>query len=380
MKEINLNNYEAFFLDYCEKRLSAVEVAELILFLEHHPELRSELEEYEEIRLTEEKSALSIDPGKISFPRRITAGNCEDYFISSIEGQLSAAEQEQLELFLIQHPEYKRDYELYKLTILPKEEDNIVLNTAGLYQIMEGGMQVDHPVKEKRRRFMIIKMPAYAYLAAAASVVLLVAIWFFISTQDQHGSVLAGRSNYVPTTEDPNPVAGAQVLNKAVVKSAGKKTDTPASRRHEIKSYRPNAVDETAAAENVLAISPLSALPAYTYQTLGMAAPREPEPVMALVQLPVTANTISGPARGEQEFPNLGRFAVSKILPGLEPEVLAGKEKTHIGLAITKMAVRTFNRFSGRKIKIRENFDESGTLVSYAINSGSFEYAHALNH
>ena len=51
MKKINKHNYEAFFLDYYEKNLSTEEVAELMLFLENHPNLKEEFEDYEEIIL-----------------------------------------------------------------------------------------------------------------------------------------------------------------------------------------------------------------------------------------------------------------------------------------------------------------------------------------
>ena len=41
---INQNNYEAWFLDYYEKQLSAEQVAELFLFLEQHPLLKEEFD------------------------------------------------------------------------------------------------------------------------------------------------------------------------------------------------------------------------------------------------------------------------------------------------------------------------------------------------
>ena len=43
---INLHNYEAFYLDYAEGNLSAEVVTELILFMEEHPLLKVELDHF----------------------------------------------------------------------------------------------------------------------------------------------------------------------------------------------------------------------------------------------------------------------------------------------------------------------------------------------
>ena len=51
MEKINLNNYEAFFLDYAEGNLPAEQVAMLEDFLNTHPHLRKELEQFDMITL-----------------------------------------------------------------------------------------------------------------------------------------------------------------------------------------------------------------------------------------------------------------------------------------------------------------------------------------
>ena len=51
---INRHNYESFFLDYYEKKLSAVDVAELLIFLEKNYDLKDVFEEYENVLLDKE--------------------------------------------------------------------------------------------------------------------------------------------------------------------------------------------------------------------------------------------------------------------------------------------------------------------------------------
>lgn len=53
MSKINIHNYEAFFLDFAEGNLSAADIQELEAFLFLHPELRSELEAFDPISITD---------------------------------------------------------------------------------------------------------------------------------------------------------------------------------------------------------------------------------------------------------------------------------------------------------------------------------------
>ena len=50
---INLNNYEAYFLDYHEGSLSPALVKELMEFISQHPELKEEFETFEPVALTD---------------------------------------------------------------------------------------------------------------------------------------------------------------------------------------------------------------------------------------------------------------------------------------------------------------------------------------
>jgi hypothetical protein len=42
--EIDINNYESVLIDYFDGNLNALEVAEVLLFLEQHPEIKNEFE------------------------------------------------------------------------------------------------------------------------------------------------------------------------------------------------------------------------------------------------------------------------------------------------------------------------------------------------
>jgi hypothetical protein len=51
MNRINFSNYEAWLLDYAEGNLSAEDTAELLLFMEQHPELQTDVDNLMEFTL-----------------------------------------------------------------------------------------------------------------------------------------------------------------------------------------------------------------------------------------------------------------------------------------------------------------------------------------
>ncbi len=119
MEKITRNNYEIYFLDYYEGNLSAEKQAELFLFLEKHPDLRNEFEGFEMEPLP------SVD---ISFDEKenlkrgiITKANYQHYLIAKIEGDLTKDELHELNKFLFQHPEYKKEEKLFEYTKLAPE-------------------------------------------------------------------------------------------------------------------------------------------------------------------------------------------------------------------------------------------------------------------
>ena len=82
--DINIHNYEAFFLDYHEVNLSPQQVADLLLFIEQHPQFKEEFESFENIQL-EVSDAKFITKSLLKHNTNIS----EDMLINSIEGFFS---------------------------------------------------------------------------------------------------------------------------------------------------------------------------------------------------------------------------------------------------------------------------------------------------
>ena len=119
MSKIDIQNYEAFYLDYLEGNLVMEDVAQLLLFLEGNPELKSELEQTGLVELPIDDELVL---NKRNLIRNIDEENVEEFIIADLESQLKPEDESELREFLIRSPETKTLANRYKKTILRPDE------------------------------------------------------------------------------------------------------------------------------------------------------------------------------------------------------------------------------------------------------------------
>ena len=163
---INTNNYEAFFLDYYENRLQPEQTAELLVFLEAHPELKEEFESFEMITLPDEPvlfySKNQLKKKELRPTSNISSLNYEQWLVAELENDLSATETDELKQFISNNPAVKLELNLLKKTkLLPGNilfEDKRSLKRGGL--------------------LLIFQHEIYKALAIAALLLLFIGIYF----------------------------------------------------------------------------------------------------------------------------------------------------------------------------------------------------------
>jgi len=116
MSNINRNNYEAFLLDYVEQNLTAELVAELMLFLEQNPDLKAELEAFENISFASEQ--LETFEHKADLKQAAV----EELMIAELEGLNTAQETAQLNEAIKANEAYAVLFARYQKTILVPEQ------------------------------------------------------------------------------------------------------------------------------------------------------------------------------------------------------------------------------------------------------------------
>jgi anti-sigma factor RsiW len=429
MEHINFNNYESAFLAYHEGTLSPDEIREVMQFLEIHPELKEELDSYENIILPEETKPAHFKFKESLKKALITEENYETFFIASIEGILTAAETNALNHFLLTHPELAADYALFQQTrLVPdpgivfkdkaglKRETNVGLNISEelMVEALEGMLDkgrkmafdqalnadaalakeygyfqrtilmpdtaIVYPYKEKLKRSKnrIIWLPAYTYMAVAASLAVLFMIWFF-NQHSANDKTVPGLALHIPPSQNEKE-------NHNKEHDMVKKLDannTLASLKNGI-AGKPNASGRKKTKQNEYA--PETNQP-HEQTAMNMivfsSRPAYLRPESAEVQflemhteftnpIPPVKNTTRS---RQDEFMTIRQFAASKLQEQVTDAFIGKEGKRHIGWGLAKAAVRTFNRVSGRKIRINENYDDHGELVSIALNGGGYEYA-----
>lgn len=123
--EINRHNYETFFLLWIDGELSVAEQEAVALFVAENPDLAEELALLQDAKLPQDGEELFF-PDKASLMKQESAGislnNYTEYFLLYVDGELTPAEQQQTELFVLQHPQLQAEFLLFQQTRLPQEQ------------------------------------------------------------------------------------------------------------------------------------------------------------------------------------------------------------------------------------------------------------------
>ncbi|MBA3901536.1 MAG: hypothetical protein H0X62_15260 [Bacteroidetes bacterium] len=149
MNDINLHNYEAWFLDYAEGNLDAAQERILLAFLDQNPELKDELDAFDNEVVLSPAINESFDKKSLKAPQ---ADDFDSLLISYLEGQLTETEAKKTEHLIASNPHMSREFSLYKKTVL------------------EPDFAIEFPDKQKLKKGQgkVVRMYWYSAIAAAA--------------------------------------------------------------------------------------------------------------------------------------------------------------------------------------------------------------------
>lgn len=437
---INKNNYEAFFLDYHEGTLSPQEVAELFLFLSQHPELRNEFEDFEHIVL--EDLSATVFENKDLLKKNITADNREDYFIRAIENTLAPAELAELEQFLKLHPSYLTEFNLFKKTklqvdttivfedklnlkqlttadelfisalegLLPAKEqarfekqiadDPQLQKSFTLYQQtkLHADAAVIYPDKSSLKRKEKKVIPLYYYVAVAASIILVLGIFFLWRTGDntteqhfaeqkkqpaQKQTVIATEKPYASVKQNSTNQKRAP-LNPVAVKPSHTNFKNNLSIEKNLVADKP--VTEKTAEQ------PIVETPQPTDNSLAILKPvqEKENPVTTQDSSNLEQNKNTTPAIAKTEKKAETRIApayasIQDILSTKLKEKLMGKEDTEketentpkklSGWDVAGALAKNLSKVTGKKIEVKPKYNSEGNVTAYALSAGKLEFS-----
>jgi hypothetical protein len=214
-EKINIDNYEAFYLDFLEGNLSNEDKLAFSSFLKVHPDLVEEDVEFLSLMSSDKKLDQKIKNNLLVFDSSamISTSNLENFLVAKKEGLLTLSQLNDLKLFLLAHPQFESDSKYMQATsLLPNEK--IVF-------------------KSKSRLKQKEKIVLWPYLSAltAACVVALIYLNFpsgFDDTNILSASQRVPNNNATPKIENGSEVPNQSLLarNDHFVPAAVKRTQT----------------------------------------------------------------------------------------------------------------------------------------------------------
>lgn len=381
---INKNNYEAFFLDYHEGNLSPLQVADLLLYVEQHPELKEEFESFENVTLDdlsnvsfENKSSLKkglTPPLTTSSVHRTPSPKekettpdlqkWDELLIASIEGTLTTQESIFLNQQLSVDAEMQNNYSLFKQT-------KLVADTTIVYENKE-------ELKRKERRIV----PFFYYVAAAASIALLIGL-FFIYNNNTSEQNFADKTNETKTVPVENNNSNVVVKNNQPIES---NVITPNQIASVVKNNSIKIVskDSPKVAPTIVNEQPIINIAENKKENKIEVAPENnsvvkiEEPKINDEQ-PIAKVENKQPAAINQqpnEFLSLKEVVAQKLKEKtLDEETLAvqkknGRSKRFTGWDVAQIVTRGISKVTGRDVEVKPTYNDAGDVTAYALGGG----------
>jgi hypothetical protein len=237
---INKTNYEIWFIDYLDGKLSVDQVAELLLFVDEHPELGEELDGMSDVVLSAEAPKFPNKSSLMKSELPVSEADVHLLLARKLEGDLSPEDLSWADELISSHEEVARAWSFLSLTKLSPEtiefadkskllkpvevvegSDDLLLAAIaeGDAQLSEAGHiknageevaalgkmrlvsddKVVFPNKNLlKRKAAVVRPMWFRYAQAAAAVALLVLGWrFFQDPQPITGDGLASHSGIV---------------------------------------------------------------------------------------------------------------------------------------------------------------------------------------
>lgn len=378
---INKTNYGAWFIDYFDGTLSAEKTAELFLFLELHPGIKTEFESF---------NPIILDPGEAVFSGKeqlkkdcITPDSIEHYFIAEIEGDLNLQDKIKLREFLKSNPEYVQSRKIFGLTKL-------------------------HPSKEiypdknslKKKTILFPAINVRLLTAVAAAIILVLGLLYINRPEDKNETAGVNhykRSNINDSLQDFFKNSGdipAHVYQEKVADINNKKSvDKPSHKAINNEVVPEKTVAQQQKKKLHFATPDQSPVSNRKEEDMQLAVIRNAEPLMVSYDTsPLISSTVKYTGTAENSFAKnnnikekineIKDLAAEKINAATGEEILYSQETLENPLAdkvpvksrILKLVAWAVGKISNEKIKMETTLDQSGNIAAYQVSAGKLKY------
>ena len=166
--KINIENYEAFLLDSMEGNLSTEDTVALQMFAAQHPHLNIDLHDLELVELDAEEISFNA---KENLKKPLIS---DEQFVAYVENDLNTNEKQNIEQLCASHETLSKELKLYKKSFIIANERIVFENKNSL----------------KKQETKVLWFYSREVFAAAASIVLILGLWFMFRTFNSFDSNL----------------------------------------------------------------------------------------------------------------------------------------------------------------------------------------------
>jgi len=348
---INRTNYEMYMIDYLDGKLTAIEVSELLLFIEQHPDIKKEFDLLDTTILSAEKDHVDT-----SFLKKPVYADIkiefEEKLIAYLEGDLNRSEKVDLEKAFILYPELKTDSELFGRTKINPETSIILEN------------------KQTLKKSVPLFTSYQNYLWRAAAVLVVSGLMFFFIRTPQEKLVTV-KSSVEPKTSVGKDHFAHESSTRPKENTVKIATDIKIHRnkKYVLKKREIPSANQTLHFETIEEMEPQQ-----------IVLNDRKDLINSLTTVTYSAKKESPNTKEELHFPELAQFAEIN-LNNTTRDVLVEQNKpdsivnnstiSNIGLLFVKL----YNKTTGDDAKIVKKYNNSGKVIGYAIVANNFQFA-----
>lgn len=338
--KINLQNYEAYLLDYLEGNLNQVMHRQVEDFLDMHPEISDEIEGLELQTLADDETKFSNSPNLLKTYEDVpdvNENNFEEHCIAYYEGELSEDRKQKLLSFIEGNTLRKALFQLHaRIHFKP----DTLLHFSGKKELI-------HPVKR-------ILSPWIYSAAAAAAIILLI----FVIGRGGESATETLVNKFQPEEMHTVPVTESQSNEEnSVVKD--EKMEEMLEQKLLNNSYNTLAAfdtNDTRKQEKVI-LAQIQPRVIELTSPLDEAVPDEKKLVTDLNEIYLEEN-ISSTTDAQQD----------------EDQLVLGRNKEDLIVGAISMGLKGFNSLTENSLAIVAEKDESGKIKSYSLGNERFGF------
>lgn len=355
---ISLHNYEAFFLDYIEGKMSPAEVAELMAFLANNPDLKAELNNYDAITLAPsanifiEKDFLKKNVIDII---SINEYNFNELCIALLEGDLDTDTENLFEKYLQQNPEKLKEYKQYLKTILEPDK-TIVFNE-----------------KRKLKHYKLVKHngSVFAFVAVAASLLLFIMAYNILKNNNLKNQKIAA-------------TLSLETASKLTLKKENQERENPAThnaykvqakiQKHNVQGTLMKEDPKPLKKVEVATLELQKSIILYELETSEFKF----KPTLANINMSLQTLPETKIVQNNDTYLSINEIAAKEFNKLIEKQDIIDKDGINLW-ALAKSSVNQLNRITGTSIDLEKSTDTTNNRTRVEFSTGLLGFYSSKN-